>query len=260
MADIIMFEIEPAYNRLPLAEIAQRLVAFVIDFLICLFTEQLLQEILGLRSNWLGLFIFALMWFFVRVLLASNNKGQSFGHWAFSLKVVDAEFGKAAGTFELFKRELTIFILVALLLGSGATTLILFALLPIGVDIAFAVADSRSRQTLHDKIGGTIVILSKNGFQLDRKFSKLFGQISRSSQQAYRSVSRNRDRYQERYMDQDSYEPRSRSKYQSDPYADRYEPRRSRNRYLEEYQDSYSEDQGRSSTPPRGKRPRKRRP
>lgn len=173
---------EPAYDRLPLATVPKRVGSFILDFCCCTFLGKLLESLLGINEqSGLGLVIFALVWGGNRVLVGGNNQGQSFGRWLLSLKTVDMMYGKSAGMAELLKRELLVFPFLALLLlaSKSQTSAALFAVLPLIIDAAFAIADSQKIQTLHDKIGKTIVISTRRGFQIDQKLSKILSQISR---------------------------------------------------------------------------------
>ncbi len=173
---------EPAYNRLPLAEVPNRIGGFVADLCCCAFVGKLAESLLSINEqSWLGLVIFTLVWGGDRILIAGNNQGQSFGRWLFSLKTVDMYYGKSAGMAELLKREFILYPFLALLLIAikSPTSVAIFAVLPLVVDAAFAIADSRKLQTLHDKLGGTIVVITRRGFQIDRKLARIFSLISR---------------------------------------------------------------------------------
>jgi uncharacterized RDD family membrane protein YckC len=232
-----MMDFEPAYNRLQLAQLGQRVIASVIDLTACVFLGQLIEALLGITGSPFGWLIFAAVWMGDRVLVASGQ-GQSIGRWLMSLRVVDMEYGKSAGLFELFRREILVFTFLALVVGafSSPTAAIVFAVIPIVVDLVIAIADTRKVQTLHDKIGGTIVIVTRKGFQLDQKLGKVFGQVSRRTAQVYqdkfsdpyqererggrdRYQDRNQDRYQDRDRDQDRYQ---------EPDEESYRPRSTR--------------------------------
>ena len=125
--------------------------------------------------------MFGLAWLGDRILVAGNNQGQSLGRWMLNLKSVDMYYGKTSGMAELFKRELIVFPFLAVLLIAikSPTSIAIFAVLPLVADAAFAIADSRKVQTLHDKLGKTIVISTRRGFQLDRKLAQIFTLIGR---------------------------------------------------------------------------------
>jgi len=185
---------EPAYNRLNLAQVPPRIGSFTIDFCACSFIGKLIESLLGITENSsVGLVIFAIVWMSDRVLIAGNNQGQSLGRWLVSLKTVDMNYGKSAGTIELFKRELIVFPFLALLLVASQypTSAALFAVIPLIVDAVFAMVDSRKIQTLHDKVGGTIVVVTRRGFQIDIKLAKVFNQFSRFSRQGFDGLQKN---------------------------------------------------------------------
>jgi uncharacterized RDD family membrane protein YckC len=198
-----MMDYEPAYSRLALARLSQRNAALLVDFIACAFLGQLIEALLGLSNSGLGLVIFGLAWMINRVFIAGKNQGQSLGRWLLSIRVVDMTYGKSAGVFELVKREGAIYLCMALVLagfssGGLTNTISFFALIPIVIDGAIALADSEKMQTLHDKLSGTIVIASRKGLQLDQKITKLIGQASRGASKAYQS-GRSRDRYDRGY-------------------------------------------------------------
>jgi uncharacterized RDD family membrane protein YckC len=165
---------EPAYNRLPLAPVPVRIGSFILDLCACVFIGKLIEALLGINEA--NLWIFALVWAGDRILIAGNNQGQSIGRWLMSLKTVDMNYGRVSGMAELAKRESIIspFLAILLLAFKSPTSAALFAVLPLAVDTAFAIADSRKIQTLHDRLGGTIVIFTRRGFQLNQKLAKVF--------------------------------------------------------------------------------------
>lgn len=89
----------PVSTRLPKGGIWERGVALAIDFVVVW-----LPSILA--GQWVvqGL-VFLVGWFGLRVLLVAWNQGQSLGHWALDMKVVDPKFGKVPGLAKLSKRE-----------------------------------------------------------------------------------------------------------------------------------------------------------
>ncbi|NJL43439.1 MAG: RDD family protein, partial [Pseudanabaena sp. SU_2_4] len=162
-------------------------------FIACAFLGQLIEALLGLSNSGLGLSNF-LAWPGCSIVFLSRgkNQGQSLGRWLVSIRVVDMMYGKSAGVFELAKREAAIYLCMALVLagfnsGGLTNTISFFALIPIVIDGIIALADSEKMQTLHDKLSGTIVIVSRKGLQLDQKIAKLLGQASRSASKAYQS-------------------------------------------------------------------------
>ncbi len=256
-----MMDYEPAYSRLVLARLSQRNAALLVDFIACAFLGQLIEALLGLSNSGLGLVIFGIAWMVNRVFIAGKNQGQSLGRWLLSIRVVDMTYGKSAGVFELVKREAAIYLCMALVLagfssGGLTNTISLFALIPIVIDGVIALADSEKMQTLHDKLAGTIVIVSRKGLQLDQKITKLLGQASRSASKAYQS-GRSSDRpnrgygqgygqgyaqgYDDEFDGDDDYDDRQRGRDRQD-YEDEYDA------------DPYQERNVKSSTPKSSRR------
>lgn len=168
----------PASTRLPKGGIWQRGVALAIDFVVVW-----LPSILA-GNQWVvqGL-VFLVGWFGLRVLLVAWNQGQSLGHWALDMKVVDPKFGKVPGLAELSKREgitglgalLTMFALGSL----GRNVGMLLLVLPLAGDCAIALTDRALRQAFHDRVAQTLVIYTHRGYSLDRKVKRWVAQIRR---------------------------------------------------------------------------------
>ncbi len=216
-----MFDIEPAYDRMRLGLVGQRIFAFALDFFGCSFVSQFIEAFFNIQGG-LRLVVFTLIWGFVRVIFAAGNQSQSWGHYALSLKVVDMSNGRPVGAIELARREGVIFFPLFFLLLSVQnfnyqSALPLFMSLPLVVDIAFAFADSRKRQALHDRVAATIVVMSRRGLQLDQKI----GNLSRTIGKTRRRFA-DPDRYREEY-----YQPRPRQRaYREEEFKRRKNPRR----------------------------------
>ncbi|MDX1978606.1 MAG: RDD family protein [Pseudanabaenaceae cyanobacterium bins.68] len=169
-----MIDFEPAYTRLPLASLSARIGGFVIDFFACYLLALLLKELLGWGIG--AQFLFVPVWLSDRVLF----NGQSLGRWAMSLRVVNLNYGKPTGALLLLRRESLILVFLLLLLNSldqngMITSLTLFAPLPLVADLVFAAADTLKRQSVHDRLGESIVIFTRKGWQLDLKLTKWLG-------------------------------------------------------------------------------------
>jgi len=168
-----------AATRLPKGGIWQRGLALGIDFILA----WLPSGILGADRPAVAGLVFVVTWFCLRVLLVAKNQGQSLGHWALDLKVVDNKFGKLPGMTALAKREgvvglgalLTMFALGNLWRNGEMALLIL----PLAVDCAVALIDRVHRQAFHDRLAQTLVIYTYRGYSLDRKLQKLFAQARR---------------------------------------------------------------------------------
>jgi uncharacterized RDD family membrane protein YckC len=242
-----MMDYEPAYSRLVLAQLAQRNVALLVDFIACAFLGQLIEALLGLSNSGLGLVIFGVAWMLNRVFIAGKSQGQSLGRWLVSIRVVDMTYGKSAGVLELFKREAAIYLCMALVLagfnsGGITNTISFFALIPIVIDGVIALADSEKMQTLHDKLSGTIVIVSKRGLQLDQKITKLLGQASRGASKAYQSRRSSDNRGYGGYSQ--GYGQRYAQDYDNE-FDDDYDDRgrgRDRQDYRQDFDDDYDVD------------------
>ncbi len=151
-------------KRPPLADLGPRSVAFAIDFSACWLGSSLFA--VGATQFTL----FALLWFGLRVALVVRNQGQSPGHWALDLKVVEQRTGRVPGLLELSKREGVALLAAWGLLAAlvNPTVFFLLVLLPL-VDGSFALQDPDRRQALHDRLAQTLVIRSRRGFSLDEK-------------------------------------------------------------------------------------------
>lgn len=169
---------EPAFARLPRAKVWRRGVASAIDFA----AAALVSATLGATAAGSGVqfLVFAVVWFILRVAIVAKNQGQSPGHWALDMKVVDAKSAKVPGLIELARREGVLgagalLILLGLThLGWGPVVFLLAA--PLTVDCSAAVTDRLRRQTLHDRLGKTVVVQTFRGYSLDRKIKRLLAQ------------------------------------------------------------------------------------
>lgn len=174
--------LEQAFVRLPRADLRRRSYAFVIDFGLV----WLLSAIFGASQPGfpaVQLLIFILAWALLRILVVSKNQGQSLGHWAFDLKVVDSRFGKVPGLLELSKRE-GILGLAALLtvlgLGYGLINVgWLLLLIPLVADAGLMLSDPLRRQAVHDRVAYTMVIGTRRGYSLDLKLKRWVAQAQR---------------------------------------------------------------------------------
>lgn len=130
-------------------------------------------------------FLFMIGWLTCRVVVVSKNQGQSLGRWAFDIRVVDSQRNRTPRLLELLKRETFIGIgAFLLLLSLGSLTAgnagILLLMLPILLDCGAVLFDtSRHPQTIHDRIGQTIVIGSRRGYSLDVKIRHLIDKVKR---------------------------------------------------------------------------------
>lgn len=178
---MFLYVTEPA-SRFPKAPIWRRGLASTIDFVFV----WLLSSILAANqsgSQAVQVFVFIIAWLGLRVLLVAKNQGQSLGHWALDMKVVDVKLNKVPGIAELAKREGLVglaAILITVALGNlFSYPGLLILLTPLIVDCAFAFTDSARRQALHDRLARTMVISTRRGYSLDLKIKKLLSQARR---------------------------------------------------------------------------------
>lgn len=163
------------YRRFPKAPVERRAYAFLIDFV----TVWLLSSFVGVALQWL---VFILAWLALRVIVVEKNKGQSLGHWALDIKVVDARFNKIPDLVTLAKRE-GIVGLAAMLAMIGLTInfrngiSMLLLITPLLADFGVALSDEEMNQAFHDRISETIVISTRRGFSLDLRLKKVFAKI-----------------------------------------------------------------------------------
>ncbi len=169
-----------------IATLNQRLGALLVDFLSCWFLAELLQAILTITTSaTLQFFAFLVMWVIFRVFVPAKSQGQSFGRWLMSVRIVDAQYGRTATVGALFTREVVVFVCSLILLKTITSTLIVFAWIPFVADAALAIADSETRQTIHDRLGGTIAIQSRRGFALPTKITNFLNQAGEKAAEFY---------------------------------------------------------------------------
>ncbi|MCA1994589.1 MAG: RDD family protein [Coleofasciculus sp. S288] len=173
--------IEPVYKRFPKVPIGRRAAAFLIDFagvwLVSSFISGLLFR---------GV-VFILLWLGLRVALVSSNQGQSLGHWALDMKVLDARSAKIPGLLTLAKREgiLGLGALLAMIgLSVALANPISFFLLvaPLAIDCGMALGHPEAQQAFHDRVAKTILIQTRRGYSLDLRLKRLFAQVRRRVQ------------------------------------------------------------------------------
>ncbi|MFM6077685.1 MAG: RDD family protein, partial [Dolichospermum sp.] len=84
--------------RIPLVPLDRRAYAYLLDFV----AVWLLSSFV---TGWGQLFVFLGIWWGWRVVTVEVNQGQSVGHWAFDMKVIDWRSRRIPGILELTKRE-----------------------------------------------------------------------------------------------------------------------------------------------------------
>jgi len=171
----------------PKAEIGRRGMALGLDFLVVWLISSLLGSS-GLGIQVMQIFVFAIAWLVLRVIVVYNNQGQSLGRWAFDLKLLEVEEGQVVGRIPellaLVKREAItgvggIFVSIALGNISANPTAILLVL-PLAIDCGTAFYDTQMRQALHDRYSGTIIVSSRRGYSLDIKVKRLVENLRRN--------------------------------------------------------------------------------
>lgn len=163
--------------RLKKAQMLSRVGASAIDFSLAwlLSTVAITGDAKLQLGQWV---IFAILWGLLRVVVVMNNQGQSPGHWAMDLKVIDARSAQLPRIDDLLKREaIAGGSCLLLLIGFNMGGLVLFALLaPLAIDNGIGVADPVRLQTLHDRWVDTIVVYTTRGYSLDLKLKKVLTQ------------------------------------------------------------------------------------
>jgi len=152
----------------------RRAAAFGLDWLVV----WLLAVLLGGRVGWLQGVIFLISWLVWRVVIPQRQYGQSLGRWALDIRLASLSTGRTPDLQTLLKREglvglgtLLATVSVPNLLATNAAAMLLA--LPLLVDWVYGLADRDRRQTLHDFVAGTFVVLTRRGFSLDIKLRRI---------------------------------------------------------------------------------------
>ncbi len=167
----------PSPPRIPRAPLERRAYAYLLDFVtIWLFSS--------LANGLVQFLIFVVGWVGLRIILVSANQGQSFGGWAFDLKVINLRLRRLPGILELSKREgimggasYLAMIELNINFSNGVTFLLLIT--PLVADCALAIAEDGLNQAFHDRIAETVVLPSKRGFSLDLRIKRLWLDLKR---------------------------------------------------------------------------------
>ncbi|MEB3340602.1 RDD family protein [Okeania sp.] len=160
--------------QLPKAPLSRRAAAFSIDTIVVWFLCTIIS------NNWFTFIVFfVVFWMAIRVLLAYKNQGQSIGHFALDMKVLDTRYERIPGILELSKRE-GILALAGSLAMLGMSNLtsgnaaVLLLIIPLFLDFTVALVDiERHQQAFHDRISQTIVVGTMRGYSLDIKLKWL---------------------------------------------------------------------------------------
>ncbi|PZD74805.1 hypothetical protein C1752_00916 [Acaryochloris thomasi RCC1774] len=163
--------------RLTKAQMWVRVAASAIDFSLAwlLSTVAITGDAQLQLGQWV---IFAVLWLLLRVAVVINNQGQSPGHWAMDLKVVDARSAKLPRIEDLLKREAIAgggCLLLLIGFSTGGFALLAF-IVPLAIDNGIGLADPVRLQTFHDRWVDTVVIYTTRGYSLDLKLKKVLTQ------------------------------------------------------------------------------------
>ncbi|MCM1984348.1 RDD family protein [Lyngbya confervoides] len=167
---------QPRIHQFPLADLKRRAAATAIDFGLAWLISSLGSGLFGGAIFWAWI-IFLLAWYLLRVLWVTNNQGQSPGHWALDMKVVQEKSGRLPSWEGLVRREASLGFACSLLIialnNSASYGVLLFLLtIPIGFDLWIASTDREWGQTMHDRWGKTVIINTTRGYSLDLKIKQ----------------------------------------------------------------------------------------
>jgi uncharacterized RDD family membrane protein YckC len=173
---------DPYPQRLPApppskAQMWPRVAASTIDFLFAwlLSTVAITGDAKVQLGQWI---IFAVFWMVFRVVVVVNNQGQSPGHWAMDLKVIDARSAQLPRIEALIKREAIAggCCLLALIGFNSGGLAVLALIIPLAIDNGTGLADPIRLQTIHDRWVNTAVVYTTRGYSLDLKLKKILTQ------------------------------------------------------------------------------------
>ena len=160
----------PSPRPFPRVPLERRSYAYLMDFI----SVWLLSSF---ATGWLQGVIFFGAWFGLRVILVETNQGQSFGSWAFDMKVIDLRSRRIPGIFELTKREgilggTSLLAMVGLNINFLNAISMLLLIAPLLMNGGLALSDEMYNQAFHDRVAGTVVIRTKRGFSLDLRLKR----------------------------------------------------------------------------------------
>ncbi|WP_287287665.1 RDD family protein, partial [Okeania sp. SIO2B9] len=166
--------------QLPKAPLSRRVAAFSIDALVVWFLSAIIS------NNWFTFILFFMvLWIITRVLVVYKNYGQSIGHYALDMKVLDTRYQRNPGILDLSKREGILALSGALaMLGisnlTSGNAAVLLLIMPLFLDFTVALVDiERYQQAFHDRIAQTIVVGTMRGYSLDIKVKWLVDEAKR---------------------------------------------------------------------------------
>ncbi|MBW4655116.1 MAG: RDD family protein [Kaiparowitsia implicata GSE-PSE-MK54-09C] len=131
---------------------------------------------------WLQAVMFALVWLVLRVLVVSNNRGQSLGRWAMDIRLIEIRRRITPTLLTLTQREALLGICAFLAFWgalhfspTAAWTLLL--LIPLGVVAASTLSDDNAGVAIHDQYTKTRVVPTDRGYSLDIKIRNLVAEL-----------------------------------------------------------------------------------
>lgn len=165
----------------PKVPINRRAAAFAIDWA----AVSLISLLLG--TNWfVQTIFFIILWLLMRVFLPVRNQGQSLGHWALNITVIETRLFRIPTIQQLVRREGILGIGAALsaIALTGLTSrnaAVILLILPLLFDCGLALVDTeRYQQAFHDRFAQTIIIGTRRGYSLDIKLRKMLDQMQRN--------------------------------------------------------------------------------
>ncbi|MEM9136728.1 MAG: RDD family protein [Cyanobacteria bacterium P01_F01_bin.42] len=190
-------------HQMPIADLRRRVGAAAIDFILVWLTSALIGSSLG-GAAFVYWVVFLGGWYALRVFIVLNNQGQSPGHWALDMKVVEEYSGRMPRQEWLLRREGAVGFVCSLFLvglqGQNLGSLIFVLALPLGVDFWMGSTDRRLRQTLHDRWGRTVVINTARGYSLDLKLTR---RLNEFRDRQWPQISQRASREARRFSDRD---------------------------------------------------------
>lgn len=165
------------YKRFPRVPFERRIGAFAIDFV----TVWFVSSFFGKSGGWL---VFLLGWLAMRIIVVDRNQGQSLGHYALDIKVLDYRYSRVPDLVTLAKREGILGFSAMLasigLQNFGNGLILLFLATPVLVDCLMALFDEDLNRAFHDRVAQTIIIQTQRGYSLDLRLKKLLVTIQRN--------------------------------------------------------------------------------
>lgn len=169
--------------RPPKVPLWRRGCAFAIDFVGAWLFSSLFA------GNWFSWLVgFMLAWLGLRLVAANLNRGQSLGHWALDMVVLEEDSNRIPLAIALAKRE-AISGLAAFLAMVGFANLdtknafYLLLMLPLAVDLGWVWFEPEVQQAFHDRVSKTTIAGTRRGYSLDLKVKKWWRIAQRTWQQ-----------------------------------------------------------------------------